>query len=376
LNSEKIDWDFARTVASKISKKVETPEAYMSDSIHDDFISMTSQAEELVATETGLKPNSAAKAKVIDRLDWVDANIASFDRLLQPLLNKMEKPSEEKVQTDFSDTDIGKLLGPFAETADPLVKAVKDVISEIGPKTAGAEVGALLGFMSGRVLGQYDLMIAEDDSPQDQDWVYYVGPNILSLEHQFGFPPKEFRLWIAIHECTHRAQFMAVPWLRPYFLSIVDDLLGSVDTDPKQLLETLKSVKAKDSQDDVGSLAMKLADPAQRKIISRLTGLMSLLEGHGDIVMDRAGKDLIPSQPRFARVLSQRRNNATGVAKFVQRVTGMEAKMAQYEEGEKFVQAAEAHGGRDLFDQVWSSPEALPTLEEIRDPKLWIERVS
>jgi len=375
MSSERIDWDFARTVASKISKKVETSEAYMSDSIHDDFIQMTGQAEQLVAAETGLSPKSNAKAKVINRLDWVDANLASFDRLLKPLLEKMEKPAKEV--KDFSDTEIGKFLGPLAETADPVVKAVKEVLSDLGPKTAGAEVGALLGYMSGRVLGQYDLLITEDENPQDQDWVYYVGPNILSMEHHFGFPPKEFRLWIAIHECTHRAQFMGVSWLRPYFLSMVDDLLGSVDTDPKQFLETLKKSKEANSQDDLGGgLAMKLANPEQKKIINRLTGLMSLLEGHGDIIMDRAGKDLIPSQPRFAKVMSQRRKNASGIAKFVQKITGMDAKMAQYEEGERFVKAVESHGGRQLFDMVWSSPEALPTLEEIREPKLWIERVS
>jgi len=375
--SSKVDWDFARTVASKIAKKVETPDAYMADSIHEDLIRMTTQAEELVVAETGLSPKSEAKAKVIDRLGWVDANIASFQRLLKPLLENLDEDVEDKIEVEFSETDLGKKIGSLAETADPIIKAVKDVVKEIGPKTAGAEVGALLGFMSGRVLGQYDLLVAEDDSPQDQDWVYYVGPNILSIEHNYGFPPEEYRLWIAIHECTHRAQFMGVPWLRPYFLSMVDDLLSSVDPDPKQLVESVKNaINNDDSKEEIsGGLAMKLASPEQRVIINRVSGLMSLLEGHGDIVMDRAGKDLIPSQPRFARVMSERRKNASGIAKFVQKITGMEAKMAQYEEGEKFIKMVEDRGGRKLFDQVWTSPEALPTLEEIRDPQIWIDRV-
>ena len=118
-----------------------------------------------------------------------------------------------------------------------------------------------------------------------------------------------------------------------------------------------------------------LATPEQRVTMDKVTGLMSLLEGHGDITMDRAAMHLIPSQPRFAKVMSQRRKNATGLTKVVQRLTGMEAKLAQYEEGEKFVLAVEEAGGRELFDQVWTSPETLPTIDEIRSPDLWIERM-
>jgi len=124
-----------------------------------------------------------------------------------------------------------------------------------------------------------------------------------------------------------------------------------------------------------GGLSVLLASPEQRETMKKVSGLMSLLEGHGDIVMDRATRDLIPSQQRFARVMTQRRQNAGGLVKLIQRLTGIEAKLAQYEEGERFVQAVEAAGGRELFDQVWSGPESLPTIDEIRDPQRWISRV-
>ncbi|MEL6983604.1 MAG: zinc-dependent metalloprotease, partial [Actinomycetota bacterium] len=236
------------------------------------------------------------------------------------------------------------------------------------------------GWTSNRVLGQYDLLIVEDERPEDQDLVYYVGPNILSLEKRYGFPPREFRLWIAVHECTHRAQFTGVPWLRPYFLSLVNELLDTVEPDTGRFLEVVKESVAERragngrSLSD-GGLSALLATPEQRVTMDKVTGLMSLLEGHGDITMDRAAKDLIPSQPRFARVMSQRRKNASGLSKVVQRLTGMEAKLAQYEEGENFVNAVEAVGGRELFDQVWTSPETLPNIDEIREPNRWIERI-
>ncbi len=355
-----VDWALARRIADKVSADDDFAGSYLAASLEPDLLELTSQAEELVAAETGL-PSLAgpARAKVTDRLGWVDANLASFDRLMRPLLGRLD---EEEDEPGF----VGKLFQPVSDA--------------VGPKIAAAEVGALLGWMSGRVIGQYDLLIVEDDRPEDQDWVYYVGPNVLNLEKKYGFPPREFRLWIALHECTHRAQFTGVPWLRPYFLSLVEELLDAVDPDTAALLDKIKDIRTERANGTGptlkdGGLSTLLASPEQRKTLDKMTGLMSLLEGHGDIIMDRAGSGLIPSQPRFARVMSQRRTNASGPAKFMQRLLGFEAKLAQYEEGETFIHAVEAAGGKELFDQVWERAENLPTIDEIRSPELWVDRV-
>ena len=388
MNPE-VDWDFARNVAERIAGREPFADSYHRDSMEADFIELTAQAEELVAAETGLRSEtSRARGRVTDRMGWVDANLASFDRLLRPLLGKLNEKDEDGDADDgrsrFADSAIGKALGPLTEVMAPVGSAVGDAFgqvgSAVGPKMAGAEAGALLGWMSSRVLGQYDLLIVEDERPEEQDLVYYVGPNILSLEKRYGFPPEEFRLWIAVHECTHRAQFTGVPWLRPYFLSLVNELLDTVEPDPGRFLEVVRESMAERRAGNGrsladGGLSALLATPEQRVTMDKVTGLMSLLEGHGDITMDRAARDLIPSQPRFAKVMSQRRKNATGVTKVVQRLTGMEAKLAQYEEGENFVNAVEAFGGRELFDQVWASPESLPTIDEIREPNRWIARM-
>ncbi len=357
-----VDWDLARRVAGRVGKKATVAPSAHSESLEPDLLELTAQAEELVAAETGLPSLSgAARARVTDRAGWVDANLASFDRLMRPLLGRFDEADEQDPP------------GPIGQFFQPLSDAVS-------PRVAAVEVGALLGWMSGRVIGQYDLLIIEDERPEEQDLVYYVGPNVLNLEKRYGFPPREFRLWIALHECTHRAQFTGVPWLRPYFLSLVNELLDSVDPDPKRLIDTVKQL-ADDRRSgngpslSDGGLSALLATPEQRKTLDKMTGLMSLLEGHGDITMDRAGAGLIPSQPRMAKVMSSRRKQAKGPSKILQRVLGFEAKLAQYEEGERFVKAVEAHGGRSLFDEVWSGPEQLPDIEEIREPERWIERV-
>ena len=125
-----------------------------------------------------------------------------------------------------------------------------------------------------------------------------------------------------------------------------------------------------------GGVMGLLASPEQRRALERIGGLMSLLEGHGDITMDRAGADLIPSAPRFSRVLKQRRQETRGLVKLLQRLVGLDAKIQQYAQGEQFILAVETAGGAHLLATVWQSPEHLPTIHEIRQPQLWIDRVT
>ena len=248
---------------------------------------------------------------------------------------------------------------------------------QVSRNMGGAQLGVLLGWMSTRVLGQYDQLLIEDESPEDQDIVYYVGHNVIELEDRYGFQPRQFRLWIALHEVTHRAQFTGVPWLRPYFLSLVSSIIDSVDPDPRRFLDALKraAAQAREGRNplDEGGLVALLASPEQREALDRIGGLMSLLEGHGDIVMNRVAKGRIPQAPRFARTLQQRRQRK-GAARMVSSLVGLDAKLKQYEQGEHFIEAVEEAGGRDLFERVWQGAEWLPTLAEIRDPTCWTER--
>ena len=249
----------------------------------------------------------------------------------------------------------------------------------IGGKVAGAELGMMLGWMSTRVLGQYDLLVIEEENPDDQDIVYYVAPNVLALERRYAFPPQEFRLWLALHEVTHRAQFTGVPWMREHFLGLVESTMDSVDPDPQRVLAAFQRLiearrRGEDPLDQGGIMAL-FASEEQLAVIQQVAGLMSLLEGHGDVTMDRAGAGLVPSAERFSRVLRQRRQNASGFTKVFQRLAGLEAKLKQYAEGERFISRIEEHGGPEMLDRAWSAPENLPSIEEIRDPDLWIARV-
>ena len=171
-----------------------------------------------------------------------------------------------------------------------------------------------------------------------------------------------------------------MPWLREHYLGLVQQTLASVDPDPRRLLDAVASV-ADDLRHgrkplDDGGVAALLASPEQRVVIDKIGGLMSLLEGHGDVTMDRAGEHRVPSAPRFARVLRERRANANPAAKLIQRLLGLEAKINQYAQGERFIEVVERlGGGPEALEPVWRCASWLPTLAEIREPEEWLARV-
>jgi len=352
-----VSWETAERVATWVSSgrapfgtAAPPLDARTEAQLRDDFAEFTLHAEQLVVAETGLHPASGPpRAQVVDRVDWAKRNISSFRRLLEPVLGQLP--------------GAGGLPGPFGGAART---------------TAGAQLGLVLGWMSTRVLGQYDLLLTEGDDSGDV--VSYVGPNIVALERRHGFPSRQFRLWIALHEVTHRCQFTAVPWLRPHFLSLVDKALTGMAPDPRRVADTLRraaqAVRSGHNPLEEAGLLGLIAPPEQLAVIGQIQAMMSLLEGHGDVTMSRAGAAELPAASRFAQVLQERRSKAGFPARVLQQLLGIEAKLKQYAMGERFIAAVEASGGPALLARVWEGPELLPTMEEIRDPSRWVARVS
>jgi coenzyme F420 biosynthesis associated uncharacterized protein len=306
---------------------------------------VVSRAAALVAEETGLPWSGEPSVAVVTRAEWARANVAAFGRLLAPV--------EAKIAAAHPGRS-GRLSG----------------------RLLGAEVGALVGFLARRVLGQYELVVPSGDGGGDT--VMLVGGNLLALERRHQFRPAEFRLWVALHECTHRLQFTAVPWMRPYFLDLISQMVEAASVDRGRVRRLAGELgraarRGRPLLDETGLMGL-LASPAQREVLDRVQALMSFLEGHGHVVMDRIGGRLLVTQHRMSRMLKERRRDPRHAA-FL-RVTGLEMKMQQYEQGERFILAVERRAGFGALDRAWEGPERLPTLEEIREPERWLQRVA
>jgi coenzyme F420 biosynthesis associated uncharacterized protein len=340
-----VDWATARRVARFIAGREPLSDSYLAASLASDFDMLTIEAEQLVAAHTRLRAPGHASARVLDRAGWVDSNLASMRTMLEPLMQK------------------------FAE------RLARNPFAPVSRRIAASEMGVLLGYLAQRVLGQYDLLVADASSG---DAVYYVGANILALEKRFAFRPRDFRLWIAIHEVTHRAQFTGVPWMREHFLSLVHQAFDLVDPDPRTMLRALSNavdeMRAGRNPLDDGGIVGLFATPEQRGVLGQVQALMSLLEGHGNVVMDDLGREHVAGQERMSRVLQQRRKSA-GLVGALHKALGIEQKMRQYEEGETFVRGVIAAAGERAIDDVWATPANLPTPAELKDPAQWLARV-
>lgn len=316
----------------------------------EDMSRITDEVTLIVPPATGLSLPGSPETVVIDRPDWIDRNVATFSHLTEPARRKLEERMEES--------------GTRNQTAAAIAERVMTV-----------ETRAVLSLLSRRVLGQYELVLP---SGQSGDVVAYVGPNILHMERTHQFKPSEFRYWVALHELTHRAQFQGIPWMRDYFLGLVSELVESSKPEPGVMGRVMEEIGARRSAgepmvDERGLLGL-FGSPEQNAVVDKVQALMSLLEGHGHVVMDRVGAERLKSQARMSRVLKGRRLDKRTAAFF--RLTGLEMKMKQYKEGEQFVHAVEREAGWETVGLAFRGAGSLPDLAEIRDPALWLRRVA
>jgi len=254
----------------------------------------------------------------------------------------------------------------------------------VGSRVTGLQAGLILAYLAGRVLGQYELFLPPDPETPDgaapAGRLTLVAPNILMVERELGVDPHDFRRWVCLHEETHRTQFTSVDWLRGYVQEQMTEFLLASDLDPATILDRLRAaadavagaVRASDGGD---SLIEAIQTPRQREILDRLSAVMTLVEGHGDYVMDAVGPQVVPSVAQIRAAFNARRGSAGRLEQAIRRMLGIDLKMKQYAQGSRFVATVVGEAGMEIFNRVWTSPETLPTKDEIAAPTLWLERV-
>jgi coenzyme F420 biosynthesis associated uncharacterized protein len=338
-----IDWDLAVRVASRLAgdgPAVPRPEA------HEAVEELRAGAEKsspLVRQFTGLvAEDRTAPVLVVDRPGWIQANADGFAEVVAPLVAKLQE----------------KKGAPSA------------MAEAIGSRITGAELGVMLGFLGGKVLGQFDPFYSGDGAAGR---LLLVAPNIVQVERELDVDPHDFRLWVCLHEETHRVQFTAVPWMRDHLFSEFASLAETVE--PQRMLDDGLKRISEALKGGHGSLLDLMGTPEQKAILDRVTAVMSLLEGHADVVMDGVGPGVIPSVGRIRRTFDERRKGVGTVDRLLRRLLGLEAKMAQYRDGARFVRAVVDKVGMDGFNAVFAEPANLPTKAEIHDPAAWVARI-
>jgi coenzyme F420 biosynthesis associated uncharacterized protein len=340
-----IDWGAADRVGRTVAGLGQTLSPVERARLVEDFSELVPEAEAMVQEFTGLQPGSQrSRAWVMTRGQWLHQNLRGFERVLEPFAKKL-----------VGNRPDGALAG-------------------VRRSILGAQLGALLGYLGHRVLGQYDMFLP----PDDDGLLYFVGANVAGVESKHGFTPRDFRLWICLHEVTHRLQFGGAPWLRGYLTGLMDSYLNSVELDPSWLMERLRAAldEVRTGRVERGfGWVFILMSPDQRDMVKKMQAAMSLLEGHSNYAMDEVGRDRIPDSETFRETLHERRNRA-GLERAFQRAIGFDVKVRQYALGERFVSKVIEQVGIERFNRVWEDPSSLPTMDEIRHPAGWVARVA
>jgi coenzyme F420 biosynthesis associated uncharacterized protein len=350
-----VDWDLAAATGVRLLRPGPDATPAQARAVVAQLRDFALEARGHVRAYTGLDVSGTdAPVAVVDRPTWVRSNVEGLRHLLEPMADRIQSRA------------MAGMPGP---------------VRAVGSRLTALEAGAGLAFLGGKVLGQYEMFPRGAPAGPGRARLLLVAPNIVQVERELGVLPADFRMWVCLHEETHRVQFGAVPWLREHIVEQVGVLLGSAE-------ESLSGPAVRDRAGDVvaaiaaalrgqpgPSLAEALQSPAQQALLAEVTAVMSLLEGHADVVMDDVGPGVVPTVAEI-RIRFQRRREEPGrVEAALRRLLGLDAKLRQYRDGAAFVRAVVDRVGMPAFNRVWESAANLPSAAELADPDRWVARV-
>ncbi len=337
-----IDW----SLASQIARGVSRLQPAGDPAPYEALSAPAAESERLVSEYTGLVGSAPLPvAEAIGRDEWADANLGSMRALLDPVAAKL-----------------GDGLGPLG-----------GVVGAAAGTLLAAEVGAIAGFLAGRVLGQYEFPVLDPHAPAR---LLFVAPNLGHAASSLEAEADQLLRWVALHEITHALQFGGVPWLRGHLAGMVGELLGAVSVDRGRLLRIPDPADLRALVDSIrdGGLATLALGPERRALFDRMQAFMAVLEGYAEHVMDAVGAGALEDLPALRAALNRRRRERSGFLRVLERLIGLELKLRQYEQGKAFCDAVVERGGIAALNRVWTAPEALPTLAELDDPVAWLDR--
>ena len=338
---ELIDRSLAESTALRFVPRSPEVDAASARTVVAQLREVSVEAVEHVRSVTGLFADASEhRTAIVARPAWIRANLTGVMNITAPLAEQARER-----------------LSPGAVS--------------VGSKATAIELGTALAWLSSKVLGQYDIFGTGE--------LMLVAPNIVHAERALGVDPRDFRLWVALHEETHRVQFGANPWLGEYVRAQTEAFLTASELNGPssltRLVATMKAFVGILRGDEQASIIEAIQTPQQREVFDRLTALMTLLEGHADVVMDDVGPGVVPTVASIRTAFGQRRSNPNAFDSLARRLLGMDAKLKQYTHGAVFVRSVLDAVGMSEFNRIWTGPDTLPTRTEIDEPDRWVNRV-
>src|SRR4051794_4895738 len=342
-----VDWSVARRVAG-IAGASEGPKK-----VGVDVAASARRLSPEVTRYTGLHPHGQIpRAELVDRAEWADANLATLSDLLEPVTERM---SDRLGRT-------GPMAGPLRMAAGA---------------TVAAEAGLVMGYMSQRVLGQFELSLIQPEAPTR---LLFVAPNLNKAVAELDVERDAFLDWIVLHELTHVVQFTGVPWLRDHLGGLLRAYLDTVDVQINAGaaggLPSMPNIQELVDRFREGGLMALIQNSEQRHLMDQLQPVMAVIEGYSEHVMDALGATLVPGYEKLREAMDRRRRSRSAPERLLQKLLGLDMKMRQYEQGKQFCDAVVAESGIEGLNVVWRSAADMPSPAELEDPRAWLRRTS
>lgn len=338
-----VNWKLAGEISRHLAGEPEPIEPWLAEEYRD----LTRLAQMKIAEVTTLDVSDAIDALPVDRAAWAASNLKSFRYLVEPLAEKLGASGAG---------------GPLEGMMVPL-----------GPAILGAQMGIMTGFLSHRILGQFDIGFPAAEAGD----LYLVVPNVEAFAAENHLDARQVRLWVALHEVTHQAEF-AQPWVRPEFVGLIARYLDGLELDPASLTERLQSfsdpAQFESVLNDPGGLAGLITTPEQQPILEAIQAFMAVVEGYADYLMDRAALKMLPALTQMREAMNRRRAEPSQGEQIINQMLGLELKQEQYRLGAEFCSEVARRWGEDALDRMWASADALPNLAELHDPVAWAAR--
>ena len=340
-----VDWSIARQIARFAAGTAEAPPYDL------ELDARVRDARAHVMGYTGIEPaEPLPEPESVDRAEWAEVNLNGIAGLLAPVTERLE----------------GRL-----QTAGPLAGPLRMVTGA----TLAAEAGLVVGYMSQRVLGQYELSLLQ---PDVKPRLLFVAPNLGRAVTELDVDRGSFLDWIVFHELTHALQFVGAPWLREHLGGLLKEYLATVDVRIERGaaggLPSLPDVPRLVEAFREGGLAALVQTREQRSIMNRVQATMAVIEGYAEHVMDAVGERALPHYEGLREAMQRRRRSRSAPERLLQKLLGLDLKMRQYEEGKAFCDAVVAERDIAALNRVWDSAQAMPTLAELRDHRAWLAR--
>jgi coenzyme F420 biosynthesis associated uncharacterized protein len=342
-----VDWGLARQIAGLAAGRG------TEQSPPFDVAAVAAEMESPVAGYTSLAlATPTPPAEVVTRAEWAAVNLDSLSHILDPVAARLDD------RLAF---------------AGPLSGALRAGASA----TLAAEIGLVMGYMSTRVIGQYDVsLLGADTEPR----LLFVSPNVAHAVRDLDVDAAAFGRWISAHELTHVFQFQGVPWLREHMSGLLRRYVETLEVrikngsagglpslpDPAKLIETFRD----------GGLAALVQNPEQRALMEDVQAAMSVVEGYAEHVMDAIAPDFIPGHEQLRAAMDRRRQSRSAPQRIIERLLGFDVKLRQYEQGKRWADAVATSAGIEGLNRVWSSPDALPSADELQHPEQWVKRTA